>query len=135
MCTCSYIFHSHGCNKFLHARTFFILADTTSILMFMMYLHSRMFCTLAPYIFSSYGCNVRVWNLFWASVAKPVLWQLTILLPCTLSHSSPIPTGAIDFYMQEHFLHSLIRSHQFLPCYLKFGPVLIEPWSQIIRQC
>ena len=64
----------HRCNKFLHARTFFTLADTTSIVMFAMYLHARMFCTLAPYIFYSHWCTVRAWNLFWASVAKQVLW-------------------------------------------------------------
>ena len=29
--TPSYVFYSHGCNKFLHARIFFTLADTTSI--------------------------------------------------------------------------------------------------------
>ena len=29
--------HSHGCNKFIHARTFFSLADITSILMFVNY--------------------------------------------------------------------------------------------------
>ena len=67
------------------------------------------------YIFYSHGCNVRAWNLFSASVAKLVLWQLTILLPCTLAHMSSIPVGAINFYMQEHFLHLLIWSHQFLP--------------------
>ena len=86
----------------------FTLADTTSILMFAMYLHARMFCTLAPYVFYSHGCNVRAWNLFWASVAKPVLWQLVRLLPCTLPHTSSIPMGAINFYMQKHFLHWLI---------------------------
>ena len=32
--TQSYIFYFHGCIKFLHARTFFTLADTTSIQMF-----------------------------------------------------------------------------------------------------
>ena len=64
------VFYSHGCNKFLHARMFFTLTDTTSILIFAMYLHARMFCTLAPYIFYSHWCNVRAWNLFWASVAK-----------------------------------------------------------------
>ena len=68
------------------------------------------------YVFYSHGCNVRAWNLFWASVAKLVLWQLMILLPWKLSHTSSIPMGTINFYMQEHFLHSLIRSHQFLPC-------------------
>ena len=34
------------------------------------------------YIFCSLGYNVRAWNLFGASVAKLVLWQLMILLPC-----------------------------------------------------
>ena len=104
----SYVFYSHGCNKFLHARTFFTLADTTFILMFAMYLHARMFCTLAPYIFYSHGCNVRAGNLFGGSVAKPVLSQLIILLQCTLTHTSSIPMSAINFYMQEHILHSLI---------------------------
>ena len=42
----SYIFYSHGCNVFIHARTFFTLTDTTSIPMGAMYLHARMFCTL-----------------------------------------------------------------------------------------
>ena len=103
VCTCSYVFYSHGCNKFLHARTFFALTDTKSILMFAIYLHARMFCTLAPYVFYSHGCNVRAWNLFWASVTKPVLWQLMILLPCTLARTSSIPMDAINFYMRQHF--------------------------------
>ena len=94
---------------YLHARIFFTQADITSILMFAMYLHARMFCTLAPYVFYSHGCNVRAWNLFWASVAKLVSGQLMILLPCTLSHMSSIQMSAINFYMPEHFLHSLIR--------------------------
>ena len=72
------------------------------------------------YVFYFHGCNVIAWNLFWASVAKPVLWQLMILLPCTLAHTSFIPMGAMYLYMQECFLHSLIWSytlwgHQFLP--------------------
>ena len=40
------------------------------------------------YVFYSHGCNVRAWNLFWASVAKPDSWELIILLPCTLTHTS-----------------------------------------------
>ena len=28
---------------------------------------------------------------------------------CTLARTSSIPMGAVNFYMQEHFLHSLIR--------------------------
>ena len=102
LCTCSYVFYSHGCNKFLYERTFFTLADTTSILMFAMYWHARMFCTLTPsYIFYSHGFNVRAWNLFWASEAKRVLWQLMILLKF-------LHAVEINFYMQERFLHLLI---------------------------
>ena len=54
--TCSYIFYCHGCNKFLHARTFFTLAEMTFIPMGVMYLHARNFCTRS-YVFDSYGCN------------------------------------------------------------------------------
>ena len=63
---------------------------------------------IRSYVFYSHRCNARAWNLFWASVAKLVLWQLMILLPCTLPHKSSINMGAINFYMQERFLHSLI---------------------------
>ena len=35
-----------------------------------------------------------------------------ILLPCTLAHLSSIPMGAMYLYMQEYFLHSLIRSYK-----------------------
>ena len=73
----------------------FLPADTTSLLF------------KCSYVYCSHGCNVRAWNLSWASVAKPVLWQLMILWPCTLPHTSSIQMGAINFYMQEHFLHSL----------------------------
>ena len=122
---------------------FFILTDTTSILMFVMYLHARMLCTLAPYVFYYRGCNkflhartfftladttfiqMFVRLLFpWVQCQslKPVLSQcsqncfVTVddFILCTLTHLSSIPMGAINFYMQEHFLHSLIRSHQFL---------------------
>ena len=100
--TPSYVFYSHGCKKFLHARTFFY---TLIPLLFK-----------CSYVFYSHGCNVRAWNLFWASVAKPVLRQLMILLSCTLAHTFYIPMGAINLYIQEHFLYSLIWSHQFLLC-------------------
>ena len=33
---------------------------------------------------------------------------------CALAHTYSIPMGAIHFYMQEHFLHWLIRLDQFL---------------------
>ena len=128
---------------YLHARMFCALAHTYSIPMSAInfYMQERFSHSLIPllfkclYVFYSHGCNVRAWNLFWASVAKPVLWQLMILLLCTLAHRSFIPMDAINFYMQEHFLHLLIWSHQIFPCYPKFGPMLIEPCSQIIRLC
>ena len=34
---------------------------------------------------------------------------------CTIADMIFIPMGAMYLYMQERFLHSLIRSHQFLP--------------------
>ena len=131
--------------KFLPGGMICSTIDTISIPIGAIYLHARMFCALTrtssipigainfymqecflhllipllfkcSYVFYSHRCNVWAWNLFWASVAKPVFWQLMILLPCKLPHTSSIPMGAINFYMQEHFLHSLIRSHQFLPC-------------------
>ena len=116
LCTRSYVFYFHGCNKYLHARSFFTLTDTNSILMFAMYLYATMFCTLTPYVFYSHECNVRAWNLFWAGVAKLVLWQLMILLPCMLPRMSSICMGGINFYLQESFLHLLIP--------------LLFPWMQ-----
>ena len=98
---------------YLHARMFCALAHTYSIPMgaIHFYILERFFTLADTFLFSVmylHGCNVRAWILFWASVAKPVLWQLMILLPYTLAHTSSIPMGAINLYMQEHFLHSLI---------------------------
>ena len=42
-----------------------------------------------------------------------------ILLPCTLPHTSSIPMGAVNFYMQEHFLHSLMT---FIPIFVMYLP-------------
>ena len=118
--------------KFLPVGMICTTTDTISIPMGEMYLHARMFCALAHmssipmdainfylqecflhlliplqfpclYIVYSHGCNVGALNLFWASVAKPVLRQLMILLLCTLAHTSSIPMGAINFYVQESF--------------------------------
>ena len=123
----------------IHARMLCALAHTSSVQtgainfhMLERFLHSL---SLIPLLFSCLRCIymqecsvhllhtssihmgvLAAWNLFWASLAKLVLWQLMILLPCTLPHMYSIPMGAINFYMQEHFLHSLIRSHQFLLC-------------------
>ena len=147
---------------YLHARMFCALAHTSSIPMGLVnfymqehFLHSliRLLYPCLRYIYLQEcsvhsplcllfpWCNVRAWNLFWASVVKPVLWQLMILLPCILAHKSSIPMGALKFYMQQHFLHSLIRLHQFflitpiLTLLTEVWPVLIEPWLQIIRPC
>ena len=113
LCTRSCVFYSHGCNKFLYAGIFFTL-DTTSIPIFVMYFVCKNVLYTHWYTFYAHGCNVRAWNLFWASVAKLVLWQLMILLPFTLAHICSIPMGAIIFYMQEHFLLSMIQLCQFL---------------------
>ena len=115
-----------GAITFYMQERFFALADITSILKFAMYLHARMFCTLALYVFYSHGCYVRTWNLFWASVAKPVLWQLMILLPCTLTQTSSIHMGAINLYLQEHFLHSLIRPDLITPIFT----VITKVWPR-----
>ena len=56
-----------------------------------------------------------------------------ILLPCTLADTSSIPMGAINFYMQEHFLHLLlIESHQFL-LIAPILTVLTEVWPHANR--
>ena len=100
LCTCSYVVYSHGCNKFLHARTSFTLADTTFIPMFVMYLPARMLCTF--------------------------------------SGVSSIPMGAINFYMQERFLYSLIP---LLFSCLQCSICLLFPWVQcqslkpVLSQC
>ena len=136
----SYVFYSHGCNNWAwnlfwasvakpvlwHLMILLpcTLTHTSSIPMgaINFYMQECFSHSLIPllfkcsYIFYSHGFNVRAWNLFWTSVAKPFLRQFMILFSCTLAHTSSIPMGAINFYMQEHFLHSLILSHQFLPC-------------------
>ena len=135
----------HICNlwgKFLPAGMICTTSDTISIPVGAMYLHPRMFCPLAH--MSSIPMGVRAWNLFWAIVAKLVLWKLIYcpvhLLICllypwvqcqslkpVLSQCSQtgfvtvddfislytrsyifIHMGAINFYLQERCLHSLI---------------------------
>ena len=97
--------YSHICNlwsKFLHAGMICTTTDTISIPMGEMYLHARMFCTHSVrLIFPWVQCQSLKPVL--TSVAKLVLRQLMILSPCTLPHTSSIPMGAINFYMQEHF--------------------------------
>ena len=50
--TLSYVFYFHGCNKFLHARTFFTLADTTSIQMLLCLLFPWVQCQSLKPVFS-----------------------------------------------------------------------------------
>ena len=83
--------YSHICNlwgKFLPLGMICTTTDTISIPVGEMYLYARMFCALAHMSSIPMGAiNVSAWNLF---LAKPVLWQLMILLPCTLAHMSSI---------------------------------------------
>ena len=79
--TRSYIFYSHGYNKFLHARTF---ADSTFIPMGVMYLHARMFCTLS-YVFYSHGCNKFLHERIFFTLADtitPIFTVITKVWPC-----------------------------------------------------
>ena len=89
---------------------FFTLTYTTFIPMCVMYLHARMFCTLA--------------------------------------HTSSIPMGAINFYMLEPFLHSLIpllfpclRCIYMKECFVYSLVCLLFPWVQcqslkpVLSQC
>ena len=84
--TQSYIFHSHDCNVLICKNVFYTRC-------YHFYSHgcdvftSKNVLYTSSYVFYSHVCNVRVWNLFWASVAKPVLWQLMILLPVHLLRS------------------------------------------------
>ena len=81
----------------------------------------------------------RVWSV------QP---QLMILLPCVLAHASSIHMGAINFYIQERFLHWLIPL--LFPClwciYMQECSVhsivsLLFPWVQfqsfkpVLSQC
>ena len=104
--------YSHICNlwgQFLPVGMICTTIDTIYIPMGEMHLHVRMFCTLALHDFYSYGCNVRAWNLFWARVAKPILWKMMILLPCTLAHTRSIQ----NFYMQDIFYASWYNRNNF----------------------
>ena len=81
---------------YLHARTYFTLADTTSIPMCAMYLHARMFCTLDhmssipmgamylcmknvlythSYDFYTCGCNVFTCSMF-CTLSDTILYPL-----------------------------------------------------------
>ena len=91
--TCSYIFYSHGCNKFLPLRMFLTLADTTSILMFAMYLHVRIFCTLTRSIHLLFPW-VQCQSL------KPLLSQCTQTGFVTVDDFIALYTRSYIFYSQ-----------------------------------
>ena len=121
---------------YLHARMYCALAHMSSIPMgaINFYMQEPFLHSLIPLLFPCLWCTyvqecsvhllvhllfpwvqcLRAWNLFWASVTKPVLWQLMILLPCALAHTSCIPMGAMNLYMQEHFLHNCYHHNQSL---------------------
>ena len=112
--TPSYVFYSHGCNKFLHARMFITLADTTSIQM-----HVRL---LFPW--------VRYQSL------KPVLSKYSQTSFVTVDNFIALYTPSYVFYSHvcNKFLHARTIA-QILTGITKVWPVLIEPWSQIITPC
>ena len=74
-----YNFYTLPC-MYLHTRTFFTLADTTSIPMGAMYLHARMFCTLVH-------TSIPVCAMY--------LHARTF---CTLAHTTSIPVCAMYLY-------------------------------------
>ena len=65
---------------YLHARTFFTLADTTSIPVGAMYLHARMLMYTRSYVFYTHGCNVFI----------------QVRMFCTLTHTTSIPVGVMN---------------------------------------
>ena len=84
-----YNFYTHGCNVFIHARTFCTLAHTTSIQVSVMYLHARMFCTLAHttsipvgamYLHARTLCTLSDTILF--PFRAPIFTVITKVWPC-----------------------------------------------------
>ena len=99
----------------------FTTINTISLPMDAMYLHARTFSTISDTTFIPMGVMYLHARMF-----------------CTLGHMSSIPMGAINFYMQELFLHSLIRLlyHPWVWCiYMQECSVhslicLLLPWVQ-----
>ena len=104
-----YVFYSHGCSKYLHARTFFSLADTTSIPMLVHLLFPWVQCqNLKPvlsqhyqtgfvavddftalftpsYVFYSHGCNKFLHAGTFFTLTDTIMPIFTInrsLVPC-----------------------------------------------------
>ena len=116
--TPSYVFYSHGWNKFLHARIFLHL----------------LIPLLFPcsYIFYSHGCNVRAWN--------PVLTQCSQTGFVTVDDFIALYTCSYVIYSNgcNKFLCAITFFYtpwcnRIAPWSLKFDPMLIDPWSQIIK--
>ena len=109
---CSYVFYSHGCNVFIHARTFFTLADRSpvnrgfpvlySILNWFFMVLLRITCCFL-FIFysldwfsisSSIDCKTLLkiliqnseWDIFWWEITRLLVWQLTKSFPYRILH-------------------------------------------------
>ena len=61
---------------------------------------------------------------------------MILLLPCTLPHTSSIPMGAINFYMQECFLHLLADTTSIqMPVHILFPSVQCQSLKPVLSQC
>ena len=110
-------------------------------------LHTR------PYIFYSHGCNVRAWNLFWASVANKFCysWWFYCLYTCSyvfyshgcnvfiharlffpLTDTTSIPWVRC-FYVQDCSVHSLMRLlFPWVRCIHTYENVFYTCWYNLI---
>ena len=117
--TPSYIFDSHGCNKFLHARMFF-------------YTHWYHFYSYARVSSIPMGAMSELETCF-----EPVCQTGFV----TVDDFIALYTRSHVFYSHgcNKFLHAITfftLADKIAPIFTlitKFGPVIIEPWSQIIR--
>ena len=120
--TRSFIFCSHGCNKFLHARTLFTLTDSTSIPMFAMYLHARIFCTLArSLLFPWVQCRSL----------KPVLSQCSQTCFVTVDDFIALYTCSYVFY--SHGCNKFLHVWTFFTLAYSIAPiftVITEVWPR-----
>ena len=110
LCTRSYGIYSHRCNKFLHARTFFTLADTTFIPMGVMDLHARMFCRL------SHTSSTPMGAIYFYMQERFLHSLIPLLFPCLQC-----------IYMQECSVHLLVS--------LLFPWVQCQSLKPVLSQC
>ena len=102
-----YVFYSHGCNKFLHARTFFTLADITSIQMLV--------CLLFPWV----QCQS----------SKPVLSQCSQTGFVIVDDFIPLYTRSYVFYC--HGCNKVLHARKFFTLADTILPIftmLTEVW-------